>query len=200
VAPVALQPLPQTLGKGPGDNEALVTESRIVKQNRTRELYKQYVNALKSWQIRLAIGRLRHFRVPPDSWEDTMQELAIVVHEFRFDPAKSHGASEETILCRFFDRRIKMLARCNARRLAMLERLGQMSQQVEDTRLPEDAIVEEEVRSVVAQLPPLRQEICQALADGESVYLIARRTGMHYETIRRHVRHIRAAFTNRGLD
>jgi len=116
-----------------------------VKKSRIRELYERYVDAVESWQIKLAIARIRDFRIPPDSWDDTMQELAIVVHEFQFDPARANGASEETILCRFFDRRIKMLARSNARHLALRNRIGRMSQEVVDTCLPEDRLIQEEV-------------------------------------------------------
>ncbi|HOD84816.1 MAG TPA: hypothetical protein PKG77_25650, partial [Phycisphaerae bacterium] len=99
-----------------------------MKKNRVRELYQQYVGGMEEWQIKLAIARMMHFRVPQEAWQDTMQELAIVVHQFTFDPDKAHAASEETILCRLMDNRIRMLARSNARRLAMLERLGQMTQ------------------------------------------------------------------------
>ena len=171
-----------------------------MKKNRIRELYQQYVGGMDEWRIKLAIARMRRFRVPQNSWEDTMQELAIVIHEFRFEPDKAHAASERTILCRALDNRIRMLARGNARRLAMLDRLGHMVQQVEDTRRPDDVAAESEVRQLVAGLTPQQQDICQALMNGESVYGIARRTGKHYETVCRHVRRIRQAFADRGLD
>lgn len=93
-----------------------------------------------------------------------------------------------------------MLARGNARRLAMLDRLSQMTQQTEDTHRPDDIAAEAEVRQLVAELTPQQWEICLALMDGESIYQFACRTGRHYETICRHVRRIRQAFTNRGLD
>ena len=173
-------------------------ESRTVKKSRIRELYERYVDAMESWQIKLAIARIRDFRIPPDSWDDTMQELAIVVHEFQFDPAKANGASEETILCRFFDHRIKMLARSNARHLALRNRIGRMSQEVVDTCLPEDRLIQEEVLATVKLFPPFKRRICRALMKGQSAYQIAQSTGRHYETIRRHVAQIREAFDDRG--
>ena len=171
-----------------------------MKKNRIRELYRQYVGGMEDWQIKLAIARMMHFRMPQEAWEDTMQELAIVIHEFHFDVDKAHAASEETILCRLLDNRIRMLARGNARRLAMLDRLGKMTQNAEDTHTPEDIAADGEVRQLVAQLTPLQQRICRALMDGLSVYQVASVTGRHYTTICRHVRHIRQAFTDRGLD
>ena len=169
-------------------------------KNRIRELYQQYVGGMEDWQIKLAIARMMSFRVPQDAWEDTMQELAIVILEFRFDPDKAHAASERTILCRALDNRIRMLARGNARRLAMLDRLGRMTQSVEDTHTPDDIAAEAEVRQLVAGLTPQQREICRALMNGESVYRLARRTGKHYETVCRHVRRIRQTFADRGID
>lgn len=170
-----------------------------MKNSRIRELYQQYIGAMKEWQIKLAIARLMHFRVPQEAWEDSMQELAIVVHEFRFDPDKAHTASEETILCRAMDNRIRMLARGNGRRRAMLDRLGQMSQRIEDAHTPDVIAAEVEVRQLVAELTPLQQEICRGLMNGESFLQIAERTGRHYTTIQRHVRHIHKAFVDGGL-
>jgi len=169
-------------------------------KSRVRELYEQYVGAMEDWQIKLAIARLRHFRVPPEAWDDMAQELAIVVFEFRFDPAKAHAASEKTILCRAMDNRIRMLARTNARRLACQDRLEQMAQQIEDTRLPEDDVVEEEVRQMVASLSPLQRDICKGLMKGENALQIAKRTGKAWTTINRHIQRIGEAFAERGLD
>jgi len=171
-----------------------------MEKSRIRELYKQYVGAMEDWKIKLVIGRLRHFRVPPQAWGDIAQELAIVVHEFHFDPSKAHAASEKTILCRAMDNRIRMLARTNARRLACLDRLAEMAQPVEDTCLPEDASVKDELRQIIATLPPLQREICHGLMAGESLLQIAKRTGRAWTTINRHVRHISKAFAARGLD
>lgn len=38
-----------------------------------------------------------------------MQELAIVVHQFQFDAEKAHAATEETILCRRMEKRIRVI-------------------------------------------------------------------------------------------
>jgi len=171
-----------------------------MKRNRIRELYQQYVGGMKAWQIKLAIARITRFGVPPNAWEDTMQELAMVIQQFRFDPDKAHAASEETILCRLLDNRIRMLARANARRLALLERFGQMAQNIEDTHTGEDDAVAAEVRQVVSQLSSLEQKVCRALMEGVSIYEVARLTGKHYTVIRRHVDRIRQVFTDKGFD
>ncbi|MCC7408106.1 MAG: hypothetical protein IT442_08540 [Phycisphaeraceae bacterium] len=167
--------------------------------NPVRDLYQQYIGGMQEWQIKLAIARMKHFRVPQEAWEDTMQELAIVVHGFSFDADKAHAASEGTILCRLLDNRIRMLARGNARRLAMLDRLGRMTQNEEETHAPENVATDSDVPQLIATLTPLQQQICRGLMNGLSELQIATATGRHYTTICRHVRHIRRAFADRGF-
>ncbi len=171
-----------------------------MKKNRVQQLYQRYVGGLEPWQIKLAIARLLHFRVPPDCWDDMMQELAMVICEFRFDPARAHSAGRKTVLCRALDNRIRSLARSNGRRLAMIERLGRMAQETEDTYGPDDACVDAEVRQMVAELPPFQQEICRGMMDSQSILKIAHGMGKHYTTIRRHVNRIRRKFAERGFD
>jgi hypothetical protein len=171
-----------------------------MKTNRIEELYQQYVGGMEEWQIKLAIARIMHFRVPPRAWQDTMQELAIVVHQFTFDPDRAHAASEETVLCRLIDNRIRMLARSNARRLAMLERLGEMTLSEEDDHMPENDASDSDVWELVASLTPLQQRICFGLMNGLSELQLATALGRHYTTICRHVGHIRQAFADRGFD
>ncbi len=129
-----------------------------------------------------------------------MQELAIVVFDFRFEPAKAGEACEETILCRALDNRIRMLARAHGRYQALQERLMQMPQTEEYEQTPGQGLEDAEVRRLVAGLTPLQREICRALMDGQSVYAIARRSGRHYSTVRRNVERIREAFADAGLD
>ena len=169
-------------------------------QNRIGELYEQYIGGMAQWQIKLAIARMLNFRVPPDAWQNTMQELAIVVHTFTFDPEQAGAASEETILCRLFDNRIRMLARTNARRQATLKRLGQLGQPEADTNTPCDIAAQSEVLRVVAGFSPLDQRICHGLMNGLSALQIATITGRHYTTIARHIQRIGEIFADRGYD
>jgi DNA-binding CsgD family transcriptional regulator len=164
------------------------------------ELYERYVGAFDEWKIKLAFARLKRFGVPLDRWDDALQELSIAIHRFRFDPARAHAASEETILCRILDRRIKMLARSNARRRAMMDRFGLLAHRTEDTHLPEEKAMANEVRQLVADLSPRRQRICRLLMEGDGVVEVADKLGLHHETIRRHIQIIREAFAKRGLN
>jgi len=163
------------------------------------ELYERYVGAFEEWKINLAFARLKRFGVPLERWDDALQELSIAIHRFRFDPVKAHAASEETILCRVLDRRIKMLARSADRRRKMMDRFGQLAHRTEDTHLPEEKAVAKEVRQLVARLSPRRQQICRLLMEGDGVAEVGDKLDLHHETIRRHVQFIRDLFVEKGL-
>jgi len=158
------------------------------------------VGAFEDWKINLAFARLKRFGVPLERWDDALQELAIAIHRFRFDPARAHAASEETILCRVLDRRIKMLARSNARRRNLMERFGQLAHRTEDTHLPEEEVMAAEVRKAMAALSRRRQQVCRLLMEGDGLRTVAEKLGIHHETVRRHVRIIRETFAEKGLN
>jgi len=65
---------------------------------------------------------------------------------------------------------------------------------------PDCAAVEAEVRDAVCEVTPKQQEICQALAQGMTVSLIARDMGHCWHTIERQVKRIRRHFRDRELD
>ncbi len=164
-----------------------------------QELFEQYTGVLEEWQIKLALSRIQKFGMPPDVWDDAMQELAIMIRRFRFDPAKAYAASEETITCRMIDFRIRMLLRRDIRRQSLIERVGQMRIETEDRERPDEPVLAGELRHAMAQLTPKQQEICRALMDGDNPHQIAERTGRDPSTIREHVRHIRRVLAKQGF-
>lgn len=169
-------------------------------KTRIQELFDQYIDVLKEWQIKLAIARIQKFGVPPDDWDDAMQELALMIRRFRFDPAKAHAASEETITCRMIDFRIRMLLRRDSRYQSLIERVGQMRIETEDREQPETSAFAADLRQAVAQLTPKQQEICRALMNGDSAEQIAERVDRHPTTIREHIRRIRCILAEQGFD
>ena len=171
-----------------------------MEDSRIRKLYKRYLGGLEPWQIKLAISRLQHYAVPIGAWEDAMQELAIVVLEFEYDPAKAGKASERTALCRRLDRRIKMMARSEARLGNFWTRLGEMANRSREEYTPAQAAADGEVRDAVRELTPEQQEICLDLAAGLTVCQIAKARGCDWHTVERQVAKIREHFEKRGLD
>lgn len=169
-----------------------------MKNNQIEELYKQYAGAMEEWQLKLAFARMKEYRLPIDAWEDTMQELAIVISQFQFDPAKAKAASEETILCRMIDNCIRMLARSNFRQKAFIGRLGKMRIDEQDDHRPEVAFADKQLDELVTSMGPLRREICQRLIAGENTSAIAQATGRAWTTIDHHIRQIKRALIKAG--
>lgn len=187
-------------GNGLGADGTAALEAHAVSKNQIEELYERYQGVFEPWKVNLAFARLKHFGVPLQAWDDALQELSIVIHRFRFDPARAHAASEETILCRILDRRIKMLARTNARRRNRLHRFSLLAHRTEDTRLPEQAAMATELREAMGTLSARRQTICRLMMGGEGIMEIAETLGLHHETVRRHVRFIRERFIEKGIN
>ena len=70
------------------------------------ELKKQYVGVFEAWKIDLALGRIKAMGFGRSDWPDLMQELAIVMLEFRYDPKKSNGATEQTVFYEVINRNL----------------------------------------------------------------------------------------------
>ena len=165
-----------------------------------RELYEHYEGLLEPRRIRLAIGRLRAFRVPMRCWDETMQELALVICNFRFDPDRAGDASEETILCRMLDNRIRELARSNGRRARNEQKLCEISHPTLDWVTPDDDAMDVELRELLTELTPEQQAVCRDLMAGRSIGQIAKARGRCWYTIERQVEAIRQFLIERGYD
>lgn len=169
-------------------------------KKRIRELYDNYVNVLEPWQIRLAIARLKRFGIPLQAWDDVMQELAILIIDFHYDPEKAGGACERTAVCRRVDNRIRMLARAESRYRRRLNALADLRHEDEYEDPPERAMVNVEIRQLIQSFTPRQQEVCRRLIDGENVHQIATALGHSWDTIEREVLRIREALVDGGFD
>jgi hypothetical protein len=113
---------------------------------------------MQEWQVRLAIARIQRIKLPPEAWDETMQELALAIHRFKFDPNKAHAASQETIFCRLIDNRLRMLARKNGRHTALMERMKVMRIEQEDADRHDSALNDADVQRVLRRMTPRQPE------------------------------------------
>jgi DNA-directed RNA polymerase specialized sigma24 family protein len=166
-----------------------------------KEIFRQYSGALQPWQIKLAFGRIKRFKLPPHTWDDVMQDLAIILWSFEFDPDKAGETKVETILTRMMDNHIRMLRRCYARHQTMLERLEEMLKMSQpEPPIPDDLAAYGELHEAIAGLPELQQEVCKALMHGDSIQVIAQETGRAWSTIQFHVQCIKQVLSDKGFD
>ena len=65
---------------------------------KNEDLISKYDGAFETWKARLALARIKAMRFPRSEWPDLMQELAILIIQFEYDPDRNSGAKEETAL------------------------------------------------------------------------------------------------------
>jgi hypothetical protein len=166
-----------------------------------KEIFRQYSGALEPWQIKLAFGRIKRFKLPPHVWDDVMQELAIIIWTFAFDPEKAQAASEETVLTRAMDNRIRMIIRCHARHQAMLGRFKEMMEMTRpEPPKPDEEAAILELHEIIAGMSLVQQEVCQSLMHGDNMHAIANDMDRAWNSIKHHVQCIREIFTDKGFD
>ncbi len=167
------------------------------------ELAKQYENVFDGWKIELALGRIRAMGFSPSDWPDLMQELAIVMLDFRYDPARSNGATEETVLYAVISRSLLHQMRTRYRDAAKLKRyaseLGVKSDGTgEEPCCYLTAPLEMDVAQVCDGLTEFDQKVCKGLSRGDTRRRIARDLECDWHTVDRAVRRISQAFTIAG--
>ena len=160
----------------------------------TRTAHNQYGGLIETGIIRIAIKRLQRLGFPRHQWDDVLQELAIEILQFQFDPGRANGGKEATVLCRLIDNRLISLLRSQKRCQERLQQLRPRETHEENISLRLD------VRDVVARLSPRQQAVCRGFARGDSITQIARDLGCGRATVRRIRDCVRREFQAVGLD
>ena len=167
------------------------------------ELKKQYEELFDDWKIELALGRIRVMGFPKSDWPDLMQELAMVMLEFSYDPAKANGATEETALFAVVSRRLLHLLRTRYRENARLKRYAQMygpdDEAVEYPYHPTNTVTAEDIAEACKGLSEFDRQVCSALAAGTIRAQIARDLDCDWHTVDNAIGRIRQALVDAGL-
>lgn len=163
-----------------------------------------YSGSMERWKIELALNRIRAWGFPKHEWDDLLQGMVIHMAAFRYDPAKSNGAKESTVLYALVNHQLAQAARAKNRRATFLERykaaLGAVDGAGEEAlSYRENVALQMDVREAVNALPARERFVCRELLHGEQPVGIARKLGCHPETVRRCIRRIRTSFDALGL-
>ena len=156
-----------------------------------------YDGLIEKWKINLIISRAKRCGFKPHELPDALQEAALVVIEFEYDPDHAEGATERTALVPIIDNRLRKMKRADTRYRMHVERFGQDA--TEFSRDEVDPRVTD-VASVIADLSPREQQVCRGLADGLSVAQMAKQVGCGWHTVDRIIRRLRQRFEDLGLD
>ena len=166
-----------------------------------------YSSLLPKWKVKLINRRALRMGFRRDELDDALQQIVPHVTHFVFDPTKSNGACEQTVLVALIDQQLKTMVRTRSRYRGHVERLRQdRSVMATNAEVPTAAICPEQyemvldVQLTVAALPPRERAICTALSEGRSLAQIAQALGCDWHTVRRAVQDIRTRFQAIGLE
>jgi RNA polymerase sigma factor (sigma-70 family) len=133
-----------------------------------------------------------------DEIEDVQQELILDVMSFRYETAKSNGATETTALIALIDNRLKKMVRAQARYRAHVDQFRQEAERSYEPLADDQRAID--VRDVVETLPPREKKVSCLLGRGYSKHEIARMLGCGWHTVDRIVGRIRERFEECGPD
>ncbi len=167
------------------------------------EMRRYYTGVLEDWKIDLALGRIRAMGFAVDDWPDLMQELVITMLDFRYEPAKSNGAVEETALFAVVSRRLLHLLRTRCRGNALLKRYARLcgpdDEPMEYPFHPTSAVTAKDIANARQGLSEFDNRVCSAVASGANRSEIARELGCDWHTVDKAIGRIAAHFTAAGL-
>ena len=154
------------------------------------------------WHTQLIEARGRRMGLASADLDDAVQEITPQVLAFRYDSAKSNGASLKTALTAVVDRCLLAIRRRESRYAKCLERARnakQTSDHGESSTYEDSTPLQLDVHTALSQLSADEREICEALSHGFSIHEIATRLGCDWHTVNRRVARIRIRFTEMGL-
>ena len=168
------------------------------------ELKKQYEGVFEGWKVDLALGRIKAMGFPESDWPDLMQELAIVMLDFRCDPAKVNGAAEQTVFYEVISRTLLHQMRTRCRDAAKLKRYArEMGVRADGTGDEPcchlSAPTDMDVVQVCEGLSEFDQKVCRGIAMGKNRAEIARKLECDWGTVNKAIRRIRRIFAEAGL-
>lgn len=174
---------------------------------KNEDLLSHYHQAFEPWKARLALGRIKAMRFPRTDWPDLMQELAIVIIQFKYDPHHGNGATEQTALFAALNRHLLFLMRGRCRDRCGFEHYLRSLGVREDGSFggaepcfEVDMPLSMSVAQAIHAMPALDRAVALGLAQGLTRGAIARRLGCDWKTVNSALRRIAARFEKSDID
>lgn len=170
------------------------------------QLLNWYEGAFDAWKARLAISRIKALGFPKRDWLDLMQDLAMVILKFNYDPDHTNGATEQTALYAVINRHLLSRMRRRYRDYQRFEQylrslgIHEDGSYVGPVPCAEmDLALGMDIERGLSCLSKLDQAVAHGLAEGMSKAALARKLGCEWNTIHKAVGRIRQAFLGAGL-
>jgi len=172
-----------------------------------KQLLNSYEGAFEAWKTRLAISRIKALGFPKGDWPDIMQDLAVVILEFDYDPNHDNGASEQTALYAVINRHLLFLMRRRYRNRRGFEQyLRSLGIREDGTYVGSDPCIEVnlalgmDVERALWSLSEFDRAVAHSLTEGLSKAAMSRKLGCQWNTIHKAMRRIREHFEELGID
>jgi DNA-directed RNA polymerase specialized sigma24 family protein len=172
-----------------------------------KQLLNSYEGAFEAWKMRLAVSRIKALGFPKADWPDIMQDLAVVILEFEYDPNHDNGASEQTALYAVINRHLLSLMRRRYRNRRGFDRyLRRLGIHEDGTYVGPDPCVEVnfalgmDVERALSSLSEFDRAVAHGLTESLSKAAMSRRLGCQWNTIHKAMRRIREHFEELGID
>lgn len=173
---------------------------------KNEDLLSKYDGAFETWKARMALARIKAMRFPRTDWPDLMQELAILIIQFEYDPDRKSGAKEETALFSAMNRHLLFLMRGRCRNRKGFEQYLRSLGIREDGSYTGaehcfeiDIPLGIDVRQAIQGLNPFDRAVACDLAIGMNRGAIARKLDCDWKTVNTAVKRIAAHFQELGF-
>jgi len=171
------------------------------------EFHKYYGSLFEEWEIDLALSRIDEMGFPKSDWPDLMQELAMVMLDFKakkYEPDHATGASEKTVLYSVITLELQTLQRSHCRRLDRKERYALLAgpddeaidRPFDATNVPD----QNDIQPILNTLPKFDREVCHWLSKGLNISKVAEKMDCDWHTIKRAIPRIAKHFRDNGID
>ncbi|MCA9028405.1 MAG: sigma-70 family RNA polymerase sigma factor [Planctomycetaceae bacterium] len=165
---------------------------------------------VEPWKLELVRKRARRMGFQAADIDDAVQEIYFELLDFKYDPAGANAATEETVVTRLIDNRLRMMRRKETRYQNRLEEIHHAARPAIHTTVDEpderqEPAYEEcpsavlDVRDALTSLDAPERVVCKLLGEGNTIRDVARILGCSQTTVRTHVDKIREQFSELGL-
>lgn len=159
-----------------------------------------YEGMLEDWKAKLMIKRARTLGFRGEALDDALQDLALVVAAFKFDPERAQGMSEESTLAVVMDNFLRNQLRAQKRRQrrddADADYRGRNSVDfVSELNMQHDA----DINAFARDLKPFHQEVLHYLREGKDLTWVANKLDVRWQTVQEATDKIAANMAHCGI-
>lgn len=159
-----------------------------------------YEGMLEDWKAKLMIMRARTLGFRGEELDDALQDLALVVAAFKFDPVRAQGMSEESTLAVVMDNFLRNQLRTQKRRQRRentdADYRGRNSvDYVSEISMQQDT----DINAFALHLKPFHQKVLHYLRDGKDLTWIAIKLDVRWQTVQEATEKIGANMAHCGI-